>query len=588
MKTWAKTIIVGAALLAGCQGSISGQGNTGSGSGASSGSGTGNTTGSGTGNSISSGTGNTTGTGGSSVVVPPPVDPTVCTPGIPATSQLPRLTRAEYDKTVRDLLGIDITASAPSSMLAPDTLGAVDQRAWDGFKAAADALSKQVVATTTARAKVTPCTTDNATCINQFVTTFGQKAFRRPLTTAEVGKFTALYTNRATLTQNGTFDQAISLIVKAFLMSPSFISKAETSTAAPDGNSYALNSWEMASRLSYTLWGTMPDDMLFTAASMNKLQTPADILTQAQRMVADPKARAKVADFHTAYALQGDGTRWSEAAHDPALFPAFKTAMVPTLTAEAAKFFDYITFDLKGTFQDLLTKPVGFIDKDLAPIYGMTSTSTTLQQVDLDPNQRAGVFTHAGFLASYSSYNRTSPILRGAFLEKQVLCRQIPAPPPDAAGTALPPASADLNTNRKQVAAQTEVVGTACAGCHAPVVNPPGFAMESYDSIGQWQTAEKGTGAAIDSTAKVAIGNNLVDVTGPVDLMKKIAASPEAQNCYAQRLVTFSYERSLTNQDVCTVQMLAGKMNTSGYNIISLLTDLTQTQSFRYRVKELP
>jgi len=119
-------------------------------------------------------------------------------------------------------------------------------------------------------------------------------------------------------------------------------------------------------------------------------------------------------------------------------------------------------------------------------------------------------------------------------------------------------------------------------------VNPPGFAMEAYDSIGQWQTAEKGTGAAIDSTAKVAIGNNLVDVTGPVDLMKKIAASPEAQNCYAQRLVTFSYERSLTNQDVCTVQMLAGKMNTSGYNIISLLTDLTQTQSFRYRVKELP
>ena len=588
MKTWAKTIIVGAALLAGCQGSISGQGNTGSGSGASSGSGTGNTTGSGTGNSISSGTGNTTGTGGSSVVVPPPVDPTVCTPGIPATSQLPRLTRAEYDKTVRDLLGIDITASAPSGMLAPDTLGSVDQRAWDGFKMAADSLSKQVIATTTARAKVTPCTTDNATCINQFVTTFGQRAFRRPLTTAEISKFTTLYTNRATLTQNGTFDQAIALIVKAFLMSPTFLTKAETSTATPDGNSYQLSSWEMASRLSYTLWGSMPDDTLFQAAQMNKLQSQADILAQAQRMVMDSKARAKVADFHTVYALQGDGTRWSEAAHDPALFPAFKTSMVPTLTAETAKFFDYITFDLKGTFQDLITKPVAFVDKDLAPVYGLTSTSTTLTMVDLDPTQRAGVFTHAGFLASYSSYNRTSPILRGAFLEKQVLCRQIPAPPPDAAGTALPPASADLNTNRKQVAAQTEVVGSACAGCHAPLVNPAGYALESYDSIGQWQTAEKGTGAPIDSTANVAIGANTVAVTGPVDLMKKIAASPEAQNCYAQRMVTFAYERSLTNQDVCTVQMLAGKMNTSGYNIISLLTDLTQTQSFRYRVKELP
>ncbi len=579
MNSWAKTIIVGVALLAGCEGSISGQNNAGSGAS----SGTGNSVGSGTGNSISSGTGNTTttGSGGSGT----PVDPTVCTPGIPATSQLPRLTRAEYDKTTRDLLGIDMQ---PSSMLAPDTLGSVDQRAWDGFKAAADSLAPQVLSNATAKAKVLPCTTDNATCINQFVTAFGQKAFRRPLTTAEVSKFTALYTNRATLTQTGTFNDAVTLIIKAMLMSPSFITRAETSTATPDGNSYALSSWEMASRLSYTLWGTMPDDMLFTAAQQNKLLAQTDILAQAQRMLQDPKARAKVAEFHAAYALQGDATRWSEAAHDPQLFPAFKTTMVPTLSSEAAKFFDYITFDMKGTFQDLITKPVAFVDKDLAPIYGLTSTSTTLQMVNLDATQRAGVFTHAGFLASYSSYNRTSPILRGAFLEKQVLCRTIPAPPPDAAGTPLPAASADLNTNRKQVAAQTEVAGSACAGCHAPFVNPAGFALEAYDSIGQWQTTEKGTGAAIDSTADVAIGAQTAHVTGPVDFMTKIAASPEAQNCYAQRLVTFAYERELTNQDVCTVQQLAGKMNTSGYNIISLLTDLTQTQSFRYRVKELP
>ena len=108
------------------------------------------------------------------------------------------------------------------------------------------------------------------------------------------------------------------------------------------------------------------------------------------------------------------------------------------------------------------------------------------------------------------------------------------------------------------------------------------------DSVGSWQTTEKSGGAAIDTTADVAIGSKVVHVTGPVDLMTQIANSPEGQNCYAQRLVTFAYERELTNQDVCTVQQLAGKMTTSGYNIISLLTDLTQTQSFRYRVKELP
>ena len=580
MNTWTRTIIVGAALLAGCEGSI-GIKKENSGSGSSSGSGTAGSVG--TGNSVGTGTAGS-GTAGTTVV-PPPVDPTVCTPGIPATSQLPRLTRAEYDKTTRDLLGLDVQ---PSTMLAPDTLGSVDQRAWDGFQAAADSLATQVMASTAARAKVLPCTTDNATCIGQFITAFGQKAFRRPLTTAEVARFQALYTNRATITATGSFNDAVQLIIRSFLQSPSFLSRAEVSEATPDGNSYALDSWEMASRLSYTLWGTMPDDMLFQAAQANRLTAQADILAQAQRMVQDPKARAKMAEFHEVYAMQGEGTRWSEASHDTALFPAWKTTTVPSLTAEAKRFFDYITFDLKGTFQDLMTKPVGFVNRDLAPIYGLAAASygTDLTMVNLEPTQRAGVFTQAGWLASYSSYNRTSPILRGAFLEKEVLCRQIGAPPPGATEEPLPPVTADLNTNRKQVDRQTS--GANCAGCHAPVVNPGGFAMEAFDSIGSWQTTEKGSGAPIDSTADVAIGAKVVHVTGPVDLMTQIANSPEGQNCYAQRLVTFAYERSLTNQDVCTIQMLAGKMTTPGYNIIALMTDLTQTQSFRLRVKELP
>ena len=575
MNTW-RTLIVGVALLAGCQGAIGGsQSTTGNGTGA------GASTGSGTGNTVGTGTGNTTGTGAGGTGTP--VDPTVCTPGVPTTSQLPRLTRAEYDKTTRDLLGIDVQ---PSSMLAPDTVGSVDQRAWDGFKTAADSLATQVMASTTAKAKVLPCTTDSAACIQQFVTAFGQKAFRRPMTTAEVTRFTNLYANRSTLTQTGTFNEAVQLIIKAFLLSPSFLTKAETSEAANDGSgNFQLSSWEMASRLSYTLWGTMPDDTLFTAAQNNQLLAQSDILAQAQRMLQDPKARVKMADFHTAYALQGDATRWSEAAHDPTMFPMFTTAMVPELTTEAAKFFDYVTFDLKGSFQDLLTKPVAFVNKDLAPIYGLSASSfgTDYTLTNLDPTQRAGVFTHAGFLASYSSYNRTSPILRGAFIEKQVLCRQIPAPPPGAANTPLP---ATGNTNRDMVTAQTSA--DACAGCHASIVNPLGFALEAYDSIGTWQTTEKASGAAINSVADVEIGGNTVHVTGPIDLMTAIANSTEGQSCYAQRLVTYSYERDLTNQDVCTVQMMAGKMAQPGYTILSMLTDLTQTQSFRYRAKELP
>jgi hypothetical protein len=507
-----------------------------------------------------------------------------CTQGVPVTSQLPRLTRSEFDNTTRDLLGINVQ---PSGMLAPDTVGSVDQRAWDGFQAAADALATEVMADPTAKAKVIGCTPtgDGTACAQTFIQQFGQRAFRRPLTAAEVSRFQTLYTNRAMITAGGTFDQAAQLIIKGFLLSPSFITKAEFSEAKPEGSNFALDSYEMASRLSYTLWGSMPDDNLFAAAAAGQLSTPAEILAQAGRMLKDPKARAKVADFHERYALMGDATRWSEAAHDPAAFPAFKASMVPLLTDEAKRFFDYITFEQNGSFQDLLTKPVAFVNKDLAPLYGLdpSSLGTDLQLVNLDPAQRAGVFTHAGFLASYSSFDRSSPILRGAFLEKQVLCRQIPAPPPGAASTPLPTTG---NTNRERVAAQTSAA--ECAGCHATIVNPAGFALEAYDSVGAFQTVEKASGAAIDSTADVAIGTNTVHVNNAVELMGKIAASPEGQSCYAQRLVTYAFERDLAAEDACTVQTLAGKMAQNGYSILNVITDLTQTQSFRLRAKELP
>ena len=167
-----------------------------------------------------------------------------------------------------------------------------------------------------------------------------------------------------------------------------------------------------------------------------------------------------------------------------------------------------------------MTKPVAFVNKDLAPIYGLSPASygTDLTMVNLDPTQRAGMFTHAGFLASYSSYNRTSPILRGAFIEKQVLCRQIGAPPPGATE-----AAAAGHRQHQPQAGRGADVGRHCAGCHAPVVNPAGFALEAYDSIGAWQTTEKSGGAAIDTTADVAIGDKSVHVTGPVDLMTQIA-----------------------------------------------------------------
>jgi hypothetical protein len=432
---------------------------------------------------------------------------------------------------------------------------------------------------------VIPCTpdADGTACAQQLVTTFGQRAFRRPLTEAEVTRFMNLYTARATITETGSFDEAAQVIIKAFLLSPSFLTRAETAEV-PDGSYYALSGHEIASRLSYMLWGSTPDDALLTSAANGALSTPEGILAEAQRMLADPKARSMVSSFHQQYAHMGAGTRWAAIQRDPALYPAFSEAMVPTLSAETERFFDYVVFDQGGTFQDLLTSTVAFVNSSTAPLYGVTgSFGADLTLTNLDAALRPGVFTRLGFLTAYSLYNRPSAILRGAFLQKEVLCTEIGAPPPGAEGTALP--TEGLLTNRERTDAQT--AAAECAGCHHAIINPTGYAMEAFDAIGAHQTTEKDTGAAINTAASVLIGTTTVDVTGPADLMQVIAASPEAQSCYARRWVQFAYERALTSEDSCTVDGLAAKLTQGGYTVLNLIADLTQSQSFRYRAMEV-
>src|SRR5690606_35643104 len=170
-------------------------------------------------------------------------------------------------------------------------------------------------------------------------------------------RFEALYANRAQITATGSFDEVAQLIVKAFFLSPSFLTRAEIAEQA-QGDLYALNGYEVASRLSFMNWGSMPDDLLFQAAEDGTLSTPEGILGQAQRMLQDGKARRLVADFHERYAHMGDGTRWVAFARDTAIYPAFSEALIPAMVQETEALFDHIVFDLGGSFRDLVTSPV--------------------------------------------------------------------------------------------------------------------------------------------------------------------------------------------------------------------------------------
>jgi len=534
------------------------------------------------------GSGNTGSTGSAGATVGTSPD---CTQGIATTSQIPRLNNAQYDRTVRDLLGINgLSASsnaAPSSILATDQAGSLTSLGWSSYMSVADMIAAQVMADPALRANFIKCTPtgDGKACLHDTVVQFGRRAFRRPLSADEVAGFDAIIAKGAQITPTGGPLEVAEALLSMFLISPSFLQRSEITSTSDGAGHFTLSSHEVASRLSYLLWGSTPDDALSQAADANQLSTPEQIMTQAQRMLQLPKAHDMVSEFHRAYLLMGTNTRWDGANRDPALFPKFSKALVPVMQQETEKFFDYIVFSQNGSFKDFLTSPIAFVNAATAPLYGLDPAKfgADLVQTTLDPAQRPGFLTRIGFLNSYSSYNRTSPILRGAFITKQVLAVPIGSPPPGAETTPLP-ATADLDTNRKQVDQQTSA--TACATCHHNFINPPGFAMEAFDAAGAWQTTEKGTGAAIDTNVEAVIDNTKVTLTGPADLMARIAASPGAQRSYTEKWVSYAYERASNPTDACTVNQLAAKLTKGGYTVLNLIADLTQTQSFRFRAVE--
>lgn len=611
MYTWRSSIIAAATLMAGCASTIEegppspGASNGGS-AGTAAGAGSPGAVNPGTAGSTNAGTSGVPGTpgapggsgaAGSAGVVPPPPPGTPvtinsnCTPGVPATSQIPRLTNEQYDRTVRDLLGVTaLKASnnaAPSNLLATDQGGGLSDLGWSGYKSVADMIATQVMADPALKTKFLQCTPtgDGKACLHDTIVKFGRRAFRRPLSAEEVAAFDAIVAKGKEITPSGAPEEVAKALLYMFLISPSFLMRAEIQEQSDGAGHFNLSPHEVASRLSYMLWGSAPDDMLSQAADQGQLTTPEQVRAQAQRMVMDPRARDMVAAFHRYYLLMLGNTRWDNTNKDPSLFPAFKKEQVPAMATEIEMLFDKVVFG-NGQFKDLFLTPVAFVNAATAPLYGKNPADygSELKETLLDPAQRPGFLTRAGFLAAYSDYTRTSPILRGAFISKQVLGVDIPPPPPGAGDTPLPD-DASLDTNRKKVDAQT--AGDTCKGCHHKFINPPGFVMEAYDSIGAYRTQET-SGAAIDTAADVTINGVVEHVANPAELMAKIAASPEAQIRYAQRWVSYAYQREGHPNDGCTVQQLAAKLTNSGYTVLNLVTDLSQTLSFRVRAVETP
>lgn len=519
------------------------------------------------------GTGGAAGAGGTTT---PPAS--TCVPGIPPTSQVTRLLNREYDTVVKDLLGVTSIAAAnnqpPSALLNTDFDGPIDTFTWNAYQDVAANIASEVIAGPN-KANFIACDPATvATCYEDTIRTFGRKAFRRPVTEDEVARFMTL----TTIQPAGTPDEIAEALLYAFLVSPSFIIVPEMSAVA-EGTALKLSSDEVAMRLSLLLWGSVPDAELSAAADADQLQTPEQILAQANRMLqVRDKAAAQVAAAHRDYLVMNDASHWWKISHDPAVFPSYSDALRPALQAELDSFFEDVVFS-GGSFQDMFLSNVGFVNQDTAALYGLDPAAYGPDLTRVELTDRPGFLTRAGFLSSFSSPSATSPILRGAFITVNLIGVNPGAPNPDNLTKTAPPGN--YQTRREEIEALTSPA--ECAGCHAPYVNPPGYALENFNAVGSYQTVDS-YGGPINATADVAFtADNIKTITTPVEMMQEIATNPNSMRIYAERLVAYGMRRPANENDACLVESIQAKLAAGGYTALNLFADLTQADSFRLR-----
>lgn len=507
-------------------------------------------------------------------------------PPVP-TTRLARLSHRQYDGSIRSLTRLNVTPSTEFSSDSPtggfdnnaDALNVVDRLGRD-YRRAAENTSAALANDSSTMAQIAPCqNTSDTSCGGPFVAAFGQLAFRRSLDDDEKARYTALYEKGSSLVAEGSAHaRGVRVVVEAMLQSPSFLYRVELNDT-PDATGLArLSGNELAARLSFALWNQPPDAELMAAAP--GFSDPQGVATQAQRLLADERARPVLEDFHR----QWLGTDvYANITRDVVDFPSFTSGIGKALQEESKRFVSSVTFDRGMGLLGLLTDTTSFVNADLAKLYGVQGTfGADFKEVALNPAERAGLLTRVGFLAQNAHAKSSSPILRGAQVLKRIMCFEFPAPPAAASTTPLPPFSDTVRTGRDQVTKLTESAN--CSGCHHNTINPVGFAFEAYDAAGQFRTSDRGY--PLDLAGTLSVGNTTLSLTDGVSASKQIAESLEARACYASNWLRYFYGRLSQDTDACTIDVLANNLTQPSYGVKQLLADLTRTQSFLYRSQE--
>ncbi|MBW3538847.1 MAG: DUF1592 domain-containing protein [Planctomycetes bacterium] len=407
----------------------------------------------------------------------------------------------------------------------------------------------------------------------EVVRKFANRAFRRPATDDEVERFAGLV--EISVERGDTFERGVSLAVQAMLVSPQFLFRVETDRNPDDpADRHALNDWELATRLSYFLWSSMPDEELFSLAERGELHKVGVLRQQARRMLQDPKAEALVENF----AGQWLNLRnLDELTPDPDKFPEFDDELKADMRRETMLFFRHV---MRGdaSVLDLLDGRYTFLNERLAEHYGLGGVKgEEFQRVSLDGTQRAGLFTHASILTLTSNPTRTSPVKRGKWILENILGTPPPPPPPDVpdleeAAKAKPGASL-----REQLEVHRE--NAVCASCHR-TMDALGFGLENFDVLGRWRERDA-EDRPIDASGELPGGARF---DGPLQLAGVLRAKQDRfRRTLAEKMLTFALGRGLQYYDRCAVDEITKAVQADNDRFSALVTEIVVSEPFTMR-----
>lgn len=521
---------------------------------------------------------------GGSVVTPGGNEPPTtlsCDAPTPGSAPLRRLSNFEYQNTIADLTGSPELAARVAHQLVrePTSLG---------FRNSASALTVPPlladqyvqVALDTARQAMDlpgwfPCPLQSIDreCTQNFVESFGKRAYRRPLTPEELVRLSNLY--NSALEQEGDYRKAIEWVIGSMLSSSHFLFRIETDPRT--GAVGRPSGYEMAQRLSYLLWQTMPDSELFRAADAGELDNTSGVLAHTQRMMADPKAY-RVYEFFEQWL---DLDELDSVTRNANIYPEFTPALRERFRAET-KAFVYDLLANGGTLSDLFSAEYTFADATLASHYGLDATDLGSEFVKVPAPGRAGILTQARLLV-HDHPASSSIVRRGLKVRTDLLCQLIPAPPADVDVT--PPVIDGVVTQKQRL--DQHSTESSCAACHA-LMDPVGNIFEGFDALGRMRAVD-------EAGAQVAPGGTLTatldadgDYASPVPLGQALAQSEQVRQCVVRQAFRFFYGRELDAADQCTSAQIMAAFERRNFRLDDLILSLTLSDQFLFRTSDSP